>query len=312
MLFQNNLIRQRGVVIIVALFIMALMASMAYVMMARLFRDTERTSLLLRNVQSELYAQGGIAWAMDQLRNDWEQQKPGQLIDSTPIRSPVDKMNGYQIVTTIYDMQGRLNLNNLTNPALQDDFKRLLQVIAPQLSEEKRNDIVGATMDWLALGTQKSVNDSYYAELPLPYRAAHRPMVSASELRLVKGMDAQLYQALQPYIVALPQLTQVNVQSAMAPVLMTLSPSMTLPAAKAIEKLRIQSPFVSTESFLDSDVMKNHLVPAEKITVTSNYFLVETEVSIDQQHLVLYTLLERMMKDDKVAIHRIWQSKGVW
>src|SRR5258708_1218566 len=121
MLFQPSQVRlhsshpsrshQQGVVIVVALFIVALVATMAYVMMARLERDTRCTTLILRDTQAEFYAQGSIAWAMDQLRNNWEKQKPNQLVDITPITSPVMNENGYRIVSTIYDMQARYNLN---------------------------------------------------------------------------------------------------------------------------------------------------------------------------------------------------------
>jgi type II secretory pathway component PulK len=48
---------QQGVVIVIALFIVALVATMAYAMMVRIERDTRRTSLILRNTQAEFYAQ---------------------------------------------------------------------------------------------------------------------------------------------------------------------------------------------------------------------------------------------------------------
>ncbi|MBV9575373.1 MAG: general secretion pathway protein GspK, partial [Gammaproteobacteria bacterium] len=102
-------------VIVIALFIVALAATMAYVMMSRLERDTRRTSLLLHYTQANFYAQGSIVWAMDQLRNNWERQKTNKLVDEIPIKSPENVMNGYKISSTIYDMQSRFNLNNLNN-----------------------------------------------------------------------------------------------------------------------------------------------------------------------------------------------------
>lgn len=304
--------RQEGVVIVIALFIVALIATMAYFMMSRLERDTQRTRLILRNVQAELYAQGSIAWAQDQLRDDWEKQKPNQLIDVTPIQSPVDEEKGYKIKSTIYDMQARYNLNNLINATSQDDFRRLLQALDPNLSEEKARDITRAVVDWISPNAQQNEFSHYYLTLPLAYRAAHRPMLSVSELRLVKGMTSALFAALEPYVTTLPEATVVNIQAALAPVFVTLSSHLSLETGKAIEQIRSQTSFVSTDYFVNLDIIKNHPIDQQKITVVSHYFLVETTVAIEKQQLVLYTLLERMIKDKKTIIQTLWQSKGIW
>lgn len=299
---------QQGVVLVVALFIVALVAVMAYVMMSRLERDTRRTSLILRNVEAEYLAQGSIAWAMDQLRKDWEQQKKDTIIDPMPIQSPVLNVNGYKIFSTIDDLQARFNLNNVNNPQTQADFARLLCIVYPRLKEEEARSIALATYEWI---TNKHEENKYDAEL-LAYRSAHRLMLSVSEWQLVQGVTPELYNALQPYITALPVTTPVNVQSALAPVLTTLSPSMTLETAQTIEKARAQTPFTNMQSFLNLDVMKNHNMPniEEKATIFSSYFLVATNVSIEKQQLLLYTLLERNTKNGKADVHILWQSKS--
>ncbi|MFZ2315920.1 MAG: type II secretion system minor pseudopilin GspK [Gammaproteobacteria bacterium] len=303
---------QEGVVIVVALFIVALVATMSYVMMARLERDTRRTTLLVRDTQAALYAQGSIAWAMDQLRDDWVKKKPNQLVDNTPIQSPENEANGYRIKSTIYDMQGRFNLNNLTDEKGQQRFKRLLKIVDTALTPDQIDNIQRAATDWILPGANQNQYGRYYTELPQPYRAAHRPMLSASELRLVKGVDAKLFNALQPYIAALPENTQVNVQSASPIILMMLSDNMDLSAAKGVELLRSTTPFISTEAFLNLDIVKNHQVKSDQITVTSRYFLVETEVAVENQRTVLYTLLKRMEQGKDASILILWQSKGVW
>ncbi|HEX4045002.1 MAG TPA: type II secretion system minor pseudopilin GspK [Gammaproteobacteria bacterium] len=301
--------RQRGIVLVVALFIVALVATMAYVMLAQLERDTRRTTLLLRNTQAELYAQGSIAWAMDQLRQNLEKQQPNQIVDKIPLQLPVVEIAGYRISSKIEDMQGRFNLNNLTQTDEQTQFKRLLQQLAPDLTEEKVSAIVAAIVDWITSGTENSAESHYYLTLPQPYRAAHRPMVSMTELRLVKGMTADLFNALQPYVVALPKATKINVQTAPAAVLMLLSPTLELATTQALLQLRAQQPWISAQTFLNVDLVKNHSISADKITFVSDYFLIETVVSIEKQQRVLYTLLERGIKDKKVVMTVHWQTK---
>jgi general secretion pathway protein K len=310
---RQSLKRQRGVVIIVALFIVALVATMAYTMMSRMERDTRRTTLLLRATQAEFYAQGSIAWAMDQLRNNGDEQKPNQRVDIIPLVSQPIEVDGYTIVSTILDMQARFNVNNVTSVEAQADFKKLLRTVDPNLNEDKAQQIVLAVADWIRPVPQQNEYTKYYLQLPKPYRSANRPMQSISELQLIKGMTPALYQALQPYVTALPKPTPVNVQTASVPVLMSLSPTFTLEVANAIEQIRQTSPFTSLPAFTDLDVVKNHqIADKSKLTVISTYFLVETNVAIEKQHTVLYTLLERTANQGKTTVSILWQSKGVW
>lgn len=308
----KSLKQQQGVVIVVALFIVALVATMSYVMLTRAARDTERTALLLRSTQAEFYAQGSIAWAIDQLSRDWEQQKPNQLIDNIPLQSPPDKMNGYKISSTIYDLQARFNLNNVQDAEAQQAFKSLLKTLAPKLTDEAAQQIVLGLVDWITPVSQENGFSKYYAGLTQPYRAAHRMMFSASELQLVKGITPAIYSELKPYIIALPEKTMLNVQTAPAAVLMTLSPALDLESAQAIEEQRKQSPILSPEVFASLDVVKNHQIKTDKIAVTSSYFLVVTDVSIENQHALLYTLLQRLSSGKKASLRIVWQSKSVW
>jgi general secretion pathway protein K len=175
---------ESGAVIVIALFFMALIATMAYYMMSRLERDTHRTSLLLRSTQAELYAAGSVDWAIDQLRTNLKNKKPNVICDNIPIQSPVNEVNGYTISSKITDMQSRINLNNLTTPEAQVNFKRLVKLLDPDMDEGKINALVLALSDWLTPTQQENVYSQYYLHLSPPYRAAHRPMMSASELQL--------------------------------------------------------------------------------------------------------------------------------
>lgn len=299
--------------IVVALFIVALVATMAYVMMARLERDTRRTQLILRSTQADLYAQGSVLWAMDLLKNNYEKKKPDTLVDQMPVTSPVNTENGYRIQSTISDMQGRFNLNVLNGVEGMASFERLVLAVVPNLKEEEAKEVVRSVTEWVSSG-QKGGSDQYYQGLSQPYRAAHRPMLTASEFRLVKGVSQPIFMALEPYIAALPVSAGMNVQTASAPVLMTISPAMTLDAAKAIVSVRAQKPFVTIEAFKKLDIVANHLGKESKssnLTTISNYFLVETHVSVENQEIVLYTLLERATNGNKAVVTISWQSKGV-
>jgi general secretion pathway protein K len=253
------------VVIVVALFIVALVATMSYVMMERLARDTRRTELILRNNQAELYAGGSVIWAKDYLRNDWIKQKKDKRVDELPIKSPVNEVNGYSISSTITDAQGRFNINNVAKPEWQASFIRLINLVDPNVSQGDASAIALATVDWVTPGARDNEFTRYYAELPVPYRPAHALMVDPGELRLVKGITPKLFAALKPYITALPEAL---------------------------------------------DVIKNHHIQESQATLTSNYFLVSTEVGIEHQRILLYTLLQRLPGSGKADVLILWQNRG--
>jgi general secretion pathway protein K len=300
---------QRGAAIIVALFVTTLVAVAAVAMIDRLRMDLRRTELLMNDIQGNLYAQGSIDWAMEQLNNNWKQKKANQLIDLTPIQSPINEVNNAAIYSIIYDPEGLFNLNNLANIDYQDNFQKLIQTVHPETNQDTAQNIILAIRDWISPGSNSGL-DEYYSNQTPAYRAPHRPMVSISELRLVKGVSPELYAALSPFISALPEPTRININSAPAQVLISLNPTMSLASAKAIEQFRKTTPFPTTQSYLQFDIVKNNPVQENKISVTSSYFLVKTSVKVAKQETILYTMLHRILKNAEPLTLELWQSKG--
>lgn len=308
--YRSSLTKQSGAAIIVALFVVALVAAAAALMIERLRTDIRRTELILNANSAYLYAQGSVAWAINQLNNDWKQQQPNRVIDRTPIKSPVEHQDGFTIASVITDAQGYFNLNNLSDQQYQTNFTRLITLVAPDIDANQAQNITQSIIDWISLSVKNPVLDEYYLKQIPSYRAAHRPMVSASELRLVKGITADLYEKLAPFIIALPNTTPISVNNADAPVLMSLSMTLTPDAAKAVVAACRQAPFATAQNFLNFDVIKNNPIDATKITVSSNYFLLLTNVTLGQQNLSLYTLLERVAQGNQTKTFVLWQSIG--
>jgi general secretion pathway protein K len=306
----KNLTSQRGAAIIVALFVVALVAAIAAIMIERLRTDVRRTELILNANTAQLDAQGSLFWAVAQLDDNWVKQVQNKVIDTTPIISPKDTVNGALVSGIIYDAQGYFNINNLTDQQYQNIFVRLIRLVAPEINPADAQKILLATLDWISAGTNNQELNDYYLKLPQPYKAPHKLMFNISELRLVKGITPALFAKLSPYIIALPRATPININNAEVPVLMSLSPSLTRDSANAIRNAAKRNPFPTTEAFQNFDVVKNNPFDNAKITVQSSYFLVKTDVTLGQQTLTLYTLLERTTQERKTKISVLWQSKG--
>lgn len=305
-----TLTKQRGTAIIVALFLVGLVAVIALTMMARLNRDIRRTQLLLQSTQADLYAQGSVDWALDTLRNDWLNQKKEALIDALPLSSPVSTLKNFQVSSVIDDAQGLFNLNNLTTDEWLNCFQRLLLIVDPQLSAEKAQSLSKSVANWIAALSKNVEEDVYYTKLPKPYRSPHRPMASVTEFRLVKGVTPELYRRVLPFITALPEMTLINVNTAPAQVLQSLSDSFTTEAAKNLEAYRKRLPFTSVDKFLNMDLVRNHAVSGNLIVTSSQFFLIHTTVENQEQQLLLSTLARRLAQNNKAVLQVIWQSKG--
>lgn len=303
--------KQNGSAIVVALFVVALVTIAATAMLTRIQQDIRREELYLNANQAYNYAQGSVYWAMDQLGNNLKAQQPNRLTDQLPIQSPENKIDHATVQSTIYDAQGLFNINNLNDANYRENFARLIKVLAPKLSDNDVNKITLGIITWITPGQGQTSFDDIYKKQNPPYHSPHHAMANMSEFRLIQGVTPELFAQLEPYIIALPIATHININTAPVPVLMSLAPTLTLDSAKNIEIARQSSPFVDTKSFLNYDVVKNNPFPEDKITTISNYFLVKTQVTIGDHTTILYTLLQRELKNSQPTVTIVWQSKAL-
>lgn len=304
--------KTKGAAIIVALFIVAIVAAIATALMLRLQFAIFRTNEIVDYDQMYFYAQGMTAWAKDDLANDLINAQPNQLVDQLPIVMKPVTIGTTQISGTITDMQDCFNINSLLQPAQQTQFLQLLQIVAPKLSPEQDHRILSALLDWLQQPHATTEFERMYMKSHPPYRAAYQLMTSISEMRLVAGITAPIYQQLSPYVCALPDpgINTINVNTAPALVLMSLSPAMTLDQAQQVVNSRKNHPFITPDQFVNDPILQKLQLDSSRITVMSNYFLVKATVKQDTKTLELLALLKREKTAKNVTANVIWQTQG--
>ncbi len=289
--------KQKGAAILVALFITSLVAAVAIAMLWRTRIDIRKTELISNSNQAYFIAEGSVQWAIDQLKTNWEKRQTGKIIDNTPIESAENILQSFKIKNTLYDAQGFFNINNLSDTDYQKFFAQWIHVLEPKLNDEQIRLMISAVIDWITPGLSSTALDADYAKLNPPYRSAHKRMVSASELRFIKNIPPAIYEKLSSYLIALPTVTPINVNNASASLRMALNPA-----------IQNQGPFINQQDFLNK--IKTISIATDKITFTSDYFLLKTDVKVDQQNLIFYTLLKRVIKDNRVSILILWQMQG--
>jgi general secretion pathway protein K len=306
-------IRQRGNALLLAL----LLVTVCTIIVVAVFDDQSiallSTQALWSQTQIEGYARGVNVWATQLLSSDiYKEGAKQHTLLQWPKTLQYTTEEGVNIQGTLYDAQAFYNLNNLSDPNYQAGFLSLLQTVDPELDLHHAEDLLRATTSWLnPLGKQSDiVADSTYLQANPPYRAAHRFFISPTEWRWVDGVDAMFYQRLAPNLIALPRVTPVNINTAPAIVLMSLSSKMSLAQANSIITARIES-----EGFESTDEL-SHLpavpkINSELITTESKYFLLRTDIEWQKQHFLEYTLYERNAQSDTdFSVKLLWQSKG--
>lgn len=287
--------RQRGVAVLTAMLVVTVGTVLAVNLMWQAQLDQRRTAAALAADQGLMYAQGAEAWAADILRQDLvESPSFDALGEIWATEIPPLPVEGGAIAGRIEDLHGRFNLNNLVNVNGTEDelalrqFERLLALL------ELDPGLAGAVVDWLDADADARFpnggEDADYGAADPQYRTANVMITSPSELMAVTGFDAESYAVIAPYVTALPIGTRLNVNTAAAPLLASLSDELDLPTAAALVEQR------GMAGFTDIETVFGELVPPEVLTrlaVDSEHFLLTGTVVLGTNQLTLRSVLQR-------------------
>jgi type II secretory pathway component PulK len=224
--------RDGGVALIAVLMFVFLSVSAAVLFLQRSTFNTLAIGNRDNAARAEALARGGVRLATalliedraleeaasfeaDSLRDGWAQTR----------LAPLELPEGDTLRLTIEDAGARLNLNALFKDGapVSDDARVYLEALLqrtldalppPENPGEQRAldaaeladnliDYVDADSELVKGGDE---DETYLARHP-PMRAANRALLSVDELRAVEGFDAQLVDALRPYVTVFPWAT---------------------------------------------------------------------------------------------------------
>jgi general secretion pathway protein K len=242
---MKRLTDERGMVLLLVLIIVALLTSLLTefafstlvdLRLAETFRDSTRASYL---------AKGGIKVGRIILQRDQNSYDAGNELWAQGVANyPVEEGT---VSVQITDLDGRLDINRLVtslgNPdvVVQQRFQRLFTILG-------LDDPVGLTdalIDWIDPDSDRrpqGAEDPYYLSLPHPYHCKNAPLDSLDELALIKGFTPAVIKAIRPYVTVHGS-DKININTASAEVLESLSPQMDRDTADEIVARRKTKPF---------------------------------------------------------------------
>ncbi|HEY0600722.1 type II secretion system minor pseudopilin GspK [Brevundimonas sp.] len=289
---------REGMALLTVLLLVAVMSVVAVVVLDDVRFSVRRATNAETQAQAQWYASGAEALARAQV---------ARLLAADPARTPLEPdWNGRRldfpveagtISAVVTDGQACFNLNSLVEGFGEDLIERPLgraqflalgrAVGAP---DSRMRAVADALTDWLdADGVSRPLGaeDGAYAGLATPYRTGGVMLAEVSELRAVKGVDADLYRRLRPYACALPttRLSPLNVNTLapeQAPLLMMLAGDALGPqAARAVIAGRPRAGWPDAAAFWAQPALATVEVPAEvrdQVTVLTRYFNLRIDV----------------------------------
>lgn len=288
--------KNRGSALLSALFIMTLVAIAATAMSTRLQLDIYRTGLTITSDKLYLASQAVSFWAMDALANKHNQlllsDKQGKVADF-----PLNLQRLYPDVIMkgqLYDMQAHFNLNNLQDRRYYLFFLKLLENSHTNTSEAQRKLLFSSILYWISPYQSGRGHDEYldfYLKQKPPYWPGYQLMQSSSELLLVKGIGAELFHTLSPYLSVLPEVVPLNINTAPKLLLRSLGAGLSESQAEEIMQARGEKGITNLEKI--TELLQKLDLPKEQVTLESSYYLSVATTSSEDLTLTTYTLLKR-------------------
>lgn len=275
---------EKGSALIAVLLIVAIVTVIAAGLASR-FHGLIRYDIRATEKEKLLFALQGIQdWGLAEL-----QQLPPKKMNSGLIH-----YHGIELHGQLDDQQGKFNLNDLRYKTQQPRFVRLVQVVDPKIDRQKAAFI--AANITAKLQQKNSVG----------------LFLRASEIQSIPGITPSLYHALRPYITALPtaSLLPINVNTASAPVLMTLSLSLSVDQANSLVIcVKKQGEFLKLSDYNAKCLQPLVLDPLANSTTQSAYYVVNGQAKIGSQQLRLSRLLFlKNVQNNKIEATVLWQT----
>ena len=279
--------KQRGAALIMALLVVAIVAAIAATLIAGEQIAIKRTEFTLNADQANLdlaYTSPWILARLQQINKDFQQNAKMPIWPQTMQTTLTDNSE----LTIEFSPAGmRFNLNNLAQPVSNYGFifMNMLQLADENIAADQAKTIL------------QNVQKELFTNKTRPGSANY--IVSPSQLRLVDGISAKIYQALIPYLIAVPDSnTPININAAPEFVLTALLSKDDNAATSVLDYRRNNGSFANTGLFLGLPSVgpyataTPYLAQIISAQAIDKYYLAHITISRDHLQYQWYSILQ--------------------
>ena len=204
----------RGLALILVLWVLMLLTIMAGSFALGMKREISVVSNIKNMAQASSLAEAGINYAMMMLLHTSKEERwqaDGSIYQI--------QFAGAKIRIMIVDEAGKININKPD----QDLFRGAL--VNAGATEEEQDAIIDSIKDWQDSNDLIRLNGAekdQYLDAGLSYGPSNKPFQVIDELQLVMGMNAALYEKLEPLLTVYSKRGTANLAKAPKEVLMAL------------------------------------------------------------------------------------------
>ncbi len=275
--------KQRGVAIIAALMVAALVASVAGLLMLRQQRALQQLEIRKDTAEARAATWSVLQLVRLTLRDDARAGQPDHLLKPWAVPIPEIKIENGAMSGRLTELNGRFNLANLLdkdgqlNPAGVAAYKKLLLNLGQPVN--------------LADALVKHLQSKAILE---PGKSKISPLVDVNELPQIDGYSIELVRQIEPSIVVLPVQTTLNVNFVSAEVLSAWGPKLTVSAAEQALAKRRSKYFSNAGDFVQQlpKEMQAEIPPA-MLAVNSQFFWADMGARFGNVFLQHRALLDR-------------------
>ncbi|MDN6866023.1 MULTISPECIES: type II secretion system minor pseudopilin GspK [Pseudomonas] len=268
--------KQRGMAIISALLIAAVVAVIAAGLLTRQRVFTRSLEAEQLRIQGQWLLLGALEDSRQRL---WEARQKDVL---TRLDQPWARAQKGLFEGRLEDEQGKFNLRNLVNRGRPDaeqvqNFERLCGLIGVDGALSRR------------------ISQRVIASYDQTNQPAKYPMLrSLDDLSSVEGLDPLLLQRMQGFVSVLPGVTWVNGNTARAEVLSAVVPGLSLSQAQALVAERDGGRwFINRGDFVNRLHLPQVAVESVLVGITSEWFRLQGQTRREQRRVTLDALLHR-------------------
>jgi len=300
---------QAGVALITVLFVFAIASVLAISIATASFYSTRLTGNHLDRTQLHNYLSAGEALAEVLLKDDWAHDKEANEFIDFAEEDWGKQLHSFsysegQVSLKINDLQGRFNLNSVVKNGKKNDigydrFRLLLSGLNIDVT------IANKLLDWIddnQSTTGSGAEDIVYLGVEAPYRTGDWRMLSVSELRLLEGLDVDDYLKLLPHVSVLSSDQGINVNTASAEVLRSLSSKLSAAASEQLVETLKRSPIKSPDDLKKLDELFGIEIKTNGLSAFSEYYEVAIEATYLGKNKRMLSIVQRSQDDGSVRV----------
>lgn len=297
----------KGVALVITLLVLTLLLTLILEFNLGMRVEARASANFRDDVKAYYLARSGITFAAALLEEDGRTQPQYDSLKELWAQKipPIPAGDGF-VSVEITDEDGKINVNKLATASggVTGDEMRLFMVRFLEQFDLK-GDISDTIADWIDQDDNERIPDgaesAYYEGLEESYEAKNKPLDSLQELRLIKGMEDDIFNKLKNLLTVNSD-GWININTASKKLLMSLSEDINGDIADEILAWREENPF---QAKVD---VKNNISMSEKtyndiakfIDVKSNYFSITSRGEVNQSRKTINAVVKR--QGDKTSV----------